>query len=93
MDVVHIIGDVCHNLGYSYSECCFMKYGTNFHTQSFVGCTYAPCLALEHPVPAGSGFSTMSLSGKPLLTALPGLPDTDYGGSWYLFTNRHGITF
>ena len=50
-------------------------------TQSFVGRTYAACLALEHTVPAGSGFFTKSLFGKPLLTALPGLPDTDYGDS------------
>ena len=45
MDVVHVIDDVGHNLAYSYTECCFMKYGTNFHTQSFVG---AVCVALEH---------------------------------------------
>ena len=68
MDAVHVIGDVGHNLGYSYTEYCFMKYGTNFHKQSFVGHTYAACLALEHPVPAGSGFSTKSLFGKLLLT-------------------------
>jgi hypothetical protein len=72
-----------------------MKYGTYFHTQSFVGHINAACLALEHPVPAGSGFSTKSLFGKPLLTSLPGLPDTDYDlpECWYLFTNRHGRTF
>jgi hypothetical protein len=81
VDAVHVIGDVCHNLGYSYTECHCMKYGTNFHTQSFVGHINAACLALENPVPAGSGFSTKSLFGKLLLTSLPGLHDTDYGGS------------
>jgi hypothetical protein len=58
-----------------------MKYGTNFHTQSFVGHKYTACLALEHPVPAGLGFSTKSLFGKPLLTSLPDSPDTEYGAS------------
>jgi hypothetical protein len=81
VDVVHVIGDVCQNLGYSYTECCFTKYGANFHIQSFVGYTYAAYLALEYPVPAGSGFSTKTLFGKPLLTSVSGLPDTDYGGS------------
>jgi len=58
-----------------------MKYVTNFHTQSFVGRAYTACVDLEHPVPAGSVFSTKSLFGKPLPTSLPGLPDTEYGGS------------
>ena len=53
VDAVHVIGDVCHNLGYSDTECCCTKYGTNFHKQSFVRRTYAACLALEYLVPAG----------------------------------------
>ena len=69
MDPVHEIDDVGHNLAYSYTKCCFIKYGTNFHTQSFVGRAYAACLALEHLVPAGSGFSTKSLFGKLLFLA------------------------
>jgi len=94
VDAVHVIDNVGHNLAYSYTECCFMKYVTNFHTQSFVGRAYSACVALEHPVPAGSTFSTKILFGKPLLTSLPGLPDTEYGDNMifqnvgvYLLTN------
>ena len=89
VDEVHVNDNVGHNLAYSYTECCFMKYVTNFHTQSFVGRAYSACVALEHTMPAGSGFSTKCLFGKRLLTFLPGLPDTGYGDS--MFFQNFGV--
>jgi len=44
------VDGVCCNLGYEYSECFFMMYGTNFHKYSFVGQTHTAFLAMEHSV-------------------------------------------
>ena len=51
LDVGHVLGVVCPNLIYQYSEYFFVIYGTNFHLRSFVRRIYIAFLALEHPVP------------------------------------------
>jgi len=48
--VFYTVDDVCCNLGYEYTECFFMMYGTNFHKCNFVGCMYRAFLAMERSV-------------------------------------------
>lgn len=48
--MVYTVDDVSCNLGYQYTECFFMMYGTNFHKYNFVGHTYRAFLATEHSV-------------------------------------------